>query len=100
AGVRASWSGASATTLWARAAWRRYGDADVAGVMRPLEDDGWRASAGASRRLSEAFEVDARYALDWGPGAFLSAGDAAARWTPLPDLQVSANLTTFQQIEE
>src|SRR5690606_36054893 len=44
AGVRASWSAASATVVWARAARRRYGDAEVATVLSPLEDQGWQVS--------------------------------------------------------
>src|SRR5690606_27479876 len=86
AALRGSWAPSPAASVWLRGAWRRYGDADATTVLRPLEDDGWRAAAGGSWRAGPRVALEARYALDWGAGASLSAADAAARWTVRPSL--------------
>ena len=98
--LRAGWSRGATLGLWGSAGVRRYGDAGAAVVLRPLEDDGRRFSAGARVVISQWWTVEARYRLEWGPGGFLSSGDASARWRPSERLSVAVSGTTFQQVEQ
>jgi len=98
--LRAAWSPSSAVGLWLSGGWRHYGDAGTAVVLEPLENTGRRVSAGARWLPDPAWGVDGSYRLEWGPGGFLSSGDAAVRWMPSEDLTLSARAMSFQQIEQ
>jgi hypothetical protein len=98
--VRVGWSPSPALGMRISGGARRYGDTATPVVLGPLRDDGWRMAAGASWRVAEAWTLDSRYQLEWGPGAFLSTGDVSARYQATPQLSASATATSFQQIEE
>jgi hypothetical protein len=97
---RLSWSPSRRLGLWATGGWRRYGDAGTAVVLRPLEDQGRWAGAGVSWQTSEKWTLQGDYHLEWGPGGFLSSGDASLQWKPTRRVSLSATGTTFQQIEQ
>lgn len=80
--------------------WRSYEDASAAVIFDPLEDDGWRAEAGASHRLTNAWTVEGNYRIEWGVGAFLSSGDARLRWSPSDRVEIGVFGSSFQQFEE
>lgn len=98
--VRTGWSPSTRFGLRMAGGWRTYGDTGTPVIFQPLRDTGWRADAGASLTLNDNWVLDARYQLEWGPGAFLSAGDLSARYQATERLTASASATTFQQIEE
>ncbi len=98
--LRAAWSPSNTLGLWLSGGWRRYGDAGTAVVLEPLENTGRRLSAGVRWLPDPAWSVDGSYRLEWGPGGFLSSGDAALRWMPSEDLTLSAHAMSFQQIEQ
>lgn len=97
--LRGSWSPGSTSGLWASGGRRSYGDTDTQ-VLSPLTETGWRANAGARWEMWPGWTVDGSYRLEWGPGAFLSSGDVALRYTAWERLALSLSGTTFQQIEE
>lgn len=96
---RLTWSD-EATSAFASGGWRTYGDTDTPVIFDPLEDDGWRALAGATRRVSERWTASARYDLEWGVGAFLSSAETSLRYEPTDRLEVGLQGTAFQQFEE
>ena len=98
--LRASWSPGRTLGVWASGGWRSYGETRATTVIRPLEDDGWRAGSGVRWQASDTWTVDAVYRLEWGPGAFLSSADVGAGYRPSERLAVMFQGTTFQQIEE
>lgn len=98
--LRMSWSPGTRAAVWVSGGYRRYGDAGTTVVLEPLEDSGWRAGAGVRLRLLSTLLVDGSYRLEWGPGGYLSSGDAALRWTPREGVMVALSGTTFQQIEQ
>lgn len=98
--VRTGWSPSTRFGLRMAGGWRTYGDTGTPVVFEPLSDTGWRADVGARLQLDDAWVLDARYQLEWGPGAFLSTGDVSARYQATERLTASANAITFQQIEE
>ncbi|NJD19816.1 MAG: hypothetical protein FIA95_11115 [Gemmatimonadetes bacterium] len=97
--LRGSWSAAATLGLWASGGRRSYGDTDTQ-VLSPLTETGWRANAGARWQVRPGWTVDGSYRLEWGPGAFLSSGDVALRYTAWERLALSVTGTSFQQIEE
>lgn len=98
--LRGSWSPGSVLGLWASAGRRAYEDTDTQTLLGPLTDTGWRANAGARWQIRPSLIVDGSYRLEWGPGAFLSSGDVAVRYTPWDRLSLSLSGTSFQQVEE
>jgi hypothetical protein len=98
---RLSWSPAPSFGAWATAGLRSYGNAgtDVV-VVSPLKSKGTRASAGLTWQPTSAWMLEGDYALEYGPGGYLSSGDATIRWKPLERLSVAAMGTTFQEIEQ
>lgn len=98
--VRVSWAPDARTALWVEGGYRFYGDADTEPIFGPVEDDAWRAGAGGSLRPSDAWRLSGSYRIERGAGAFLSSGQADARWRPVDRLWVAAHASASQQIEE
>jgi len=98
--VRAGWSPSARLGIRMAGGWRNYGDTGTPIVLAPLSDTGWRADLGASYQIDDEWALDARYQLEWVPGAFLSTADVSARYKATERLTASASVTTFQQIEE
>ncbi|MHB1194955.1 MAG: hypothetical protein ACYC6F_18185 [Longimicrobiales bacterium] len=98
--LRGSWSPGTALGAWASAGRRSYGDTDTQVLLGPLADTGWRANLGARWQMAPGWTVDGSYRLEWGPGAYLSSGDVALRYTAWERLALSLSGTSFQQIEE
>lgn len=98
--ARVGWSGSPRLGLWLAGGVRTYGDTETPVVLRPLEDTGWRADAGARWEPADGWSLDASYELEWGSGAFLSSGDVTTRYQATPRLGAGVSLATFQQIEE
>jgi hypothetical protein len=98
--LRGSWSEVQGLGLWVSGGWRTYEETGATTIFRPLRDDGWRANAGVRWQASPGVVVDATYSLEWGPGSFLSSGEAAARFEPADGMTVTLNAMTFQQVEE
>lgn len=98
--ARLGWSPSKRLAVWASGGKRFYEDAGAAVVLRPLEDQGWRADAGVTVARDDAWTVNGRYGLEWGPGGYLSSGDLTVRWAPSPWAGVSVSGTSFQQIEQ
>lgn len=70
-------------SLHARGEAYRYEDADVSTALVPqLEDQGWRASTGATAALNRSWTIDADVGLEHGPGASGRFGDATVTWVP------------------
>jgi hypothetical protein len=97
--ARLSWSPASGVGIYAVGGLRSYGDTETTVVLSPLEDDAWRAGGGFVVSAGGGWTLDGSYRVEWGNGAFLSSGDARARWQGT-NLQGSLTLTSFQQVEE
>ncbi len=97
---RLSWSPGSKLGVWATGGMRQYGNAGTAVVLSPLKRKGTRAGAGLTWRPTAAWMLDGDYHLEYGPGGYLSSGDATIRWKPLERLSVAATGTTFQEIEQ
>jgi len=98
--LRLGWSHSTALAVWLAGGWRRYGDTETAIVLRPLEDIGWRSEAGTVWRISSFWSAQAGYRMEWGPGGFLSSGDAVLRWSRSDRLSLSLSAMSFQQIEQ
>lgn len=98
--VRGSWAPGARLGLWASGARRSYGDPEAQVLLGPLTDTGWKAGAGARWQIARGWTLDGSYRLDWGPGAFLSSGDAALRFSAWERLTLALTGTSFQQIEE
>jgi hypothetical protein len=97
--LRGSWSPSGTVGAWVSGGRRSYGDTETQ-VLFPLTDTGWRANAGARWQVAPGWTLDGAYRLEWGPGAFLSSGDVALRWTEWERLSLSVSGTSFQQVEE
>jgi len=97
--LRGSWSRNADLGLWASGGRRSYGETETQ-VLSPLTETGWRANAGARWQMWPGWTLDGSYRLEWGPGAFLSSGDVALRYTALERLALTLSGTSFQQIEE
>jgi hypothetical protein len=98
--TRVGWSPRAGLALRGSGGWRTYGDAQAPEAFGPLEREGWRADAGLSWQPSGVFGVDARYQLEWGPGAFLNSFDLRTDTQVSERLRTSVLLTSFQQFEE
>jgi hypothetical protein len=98
--ARATWRVRPALTAWLSAGWRRYDEANATVILRALNQEGVRASLGGLWRAAPNLMVDASYRVEYGFGAFLSAGDASVRWEATPRLAFSLDATAFQQIEQ
>jgi hypothetical protein len=98
--ARVGWSAAGAWGGWIVGGWRRYGNTETVVVLQPLRDTGWRANAGARWTPAPAWSVDASYDLEWGPGGFLSSGQAGLHLDVTESLSASMSVLSFQQIEE
>lgn len=98
--LRGTWAARPELGMWAAVAYRTYEDHEAPVIVRPLEDRARRASVGGRWSPRSDVALDATYRLEWNPGAFLSAGDLAARWSPDPRLDVTATVVVFQQIDE
>lgn len=97
---RVGWSPSADFGLWSSGGWRSYGETSTVTVLAPLRDTGWRGELGAIWSWSDSWRAEAGYELEWGPGGFLSSGDASVRWTLRPGLGVSVQGMTLQQIEQ
>jgi hypothetical protein len=61
----------------------RYESADVSTALVPLlEDDGWRANAGATATLNSRWSLNGNVGLEHGPGASGRFADGAVTYTP------------------
>lgn len=100
ADLRVSWSPTPRSGVWLSGGYRAYEDTDTDPLLGPVEDDAWRVGAGGSLRPSDGWLVTAAYRVERGVGAFLSSGEASARWWLLDDLWISAQASASQQIEE
>jgi hypothetical protein len=98
--ARVGWSPGARLGAWVSGGWRTYGDTETTVILQPMRDTGWRGDAGARWQAASRWVVDGRYQLEWGPGGFLSSGDAAVRFSPTDRLTASLSAMTFQQIEE
>lgn len=98
--VRVGWAPRSAWRVEASAGVRRYGAAGTTVVLRPLEDSGRRAGLDATWTPSDDWSAGASYDLEWGPGGFLSSGEARLAWTPSEGTSVTVSGRTLQQIEQ
>lgn len=98
--AKVGWSPGSTFATWLSGGRREYEDAHTTSVVDLLTDDGWRAGAGLQWRLHDQWRLEGSYRLEWGPGASLSSGDLAARYSPSDRLSVTATGMTFQQIAE
>ena len=98
--ARVGWSPGSRFATWVSGGRREYEDANTTSVVDLLTDDGWRAGAGLQWRVHDQWRLEGSYRLEWGPGASMSSGDIAARYSPSDRLSVTATGMTFQQIEE
>lgn len=98
--ARVGWSPGSKFATWLSGGRREYEDANTTAVVDLLTDDGWRANAGMQWRPHDQWRIEGSYRLEWGPGASLTSGDLAARYSPSDRLSVTASGMTFQQIEE
>jgi len=86
-------------TVWAGTAWRKYEDAEIAIIGRPITDTSKRYSLGA-RWLVGPWTAFGEYRLETDFGAFLSSGDASVRWQATDRLALTARGSAFQQIEQ
>jgi hypothetical protein len=98
--ARVGWSPGAALGAWMTGGRRAYGDTETVVVLRPMRDTGWRVSAGARWTPAAAWALDASYDLEWGPGGFLSSGQAGARYDIGGGVTASASMLSFQQLEE
>jgi hypothetical protein len=98
--VRVGWSPSKSFAAWTQGGLRRYGDTKTTVVLQPLSDNGRRAEAGLRWQATPEWGVDGSYRLEWGPGGYLSSGDASVRWTPREGASIVASATSFQQIEQ
>jgi hypothetical protein len=98
--ARATWRPQPALSAWASAAWRRFDEAEATVIFRPIERQGTRFSVGGNWRATEVVGVDAAYRMERGFGAFVSSGDASLYWQATPRIELSADATAFQQIEQ
>lgn len=98
--LRLTWSPRPDLGLWASGGLRQYGDTGTDPVLGPLEDQATRFGLGGRWSPSPRWTVDAGYELENGVGAFLSSGQARARWEATPDVELRARATAFQQIQE
>lgn len=70
-------------SLNARAERYRYENAHVSTALVPdLQDDGWRASAGATATLNPRWTLDGNYSLEHGPGASGRFSDGSVSYAP------------------
>lgn len=98
--ARATWRTGPGVSAWASAAWRRYEEANATVILRPLEREGTRFTVGANWRATPQLAFDGSYRMERGFGAFVSSGDVALSWQPLPRFGISLDGTAFQQIEQ
>lgn len=99
-GLRLTWTPRGDLGVWAGGGLRQYGDTGTDPVFGALEDQTTRFSLGGRWSPSPRWRLDAEYELENGVGAFLSSGQARARWEATPDLELRARATAFQQIQE
>lgn len=98
--ARVGWSPTRSLGAWVSGGRRNYADAGTTEIIELMTDDGWRANAGVRWQMAEAWQVDGSYRLEWGPGGYLSSGDASATFRPSDRLSLTATGMTFQQVEE
>jgi hypothetical protein len=98
--LRGTWTPGTALGVWASAGRRSYGDTDTQVLLGPLADTGWRGNLGARWQAWPGWTLDGSYRLEWGPGAFLSSGDVALRYSAGERLSLAVSGTSLQQIEE
>jgi hypothetical protein len=98
--LRGSWLASDRLGAWLSGGWRRYEEANATVILRPLEQQGIRVTAGARWQPADALQTTFSYRLERGFGAFLSSGDASVEWRPTPRLALSFDGTAFQQIEQ
>ncbi len=94
------WSARPGLQLWGGAAWRKYEDAEVTVVRRPLEDDALQVRSGVRTRLGTAGSLSAGYRLELGAGSYLQGADLNVTWDVTPRVSVEARSSLFQQIGE
>src|SRR5690606_34143497 len=80
--------------------YRSYSDASAPVIFSPLEDDGIRIGGSARLTLPRGVIIDGGYTMERGFGAFLSSGDLAVTFAPVPRLTLTLDGSAFQQIEE
>ena len=87
-------------TLDALAGRRTYDDADAGVATAQLRDDGWRAGADASARLTDDWSVHAGYRREIGFGASRTDQQAGVRWDPGGRVSAGAHVAAVQTLLE
>lgn len=90
------------TRVQVRARGEVYGF-DAAGAATPLapvDDDGWRASLGATYRHAPTLIVSADYHIDKGPGAGTIGLDGSVYWRPMPRIGLRGSVANLQRVLE
>lgn len=98
--LRVGWAPSAAWALRSSFGLRRYGDTGTAVILRPLEHTGRRGELDVRWRPAPVWNLGATYALEWGPGGYLSSIEGRTGWTPAEDTHVTLFLRSFQQIEQ
>ena len=79
---------------------RRYDDADAGVQSARLRDDGWRAGADLSARVTRDWSAHAGYRREIGFGASRTDQQAGVRWDPGGRVSAGAHAAAFQTLLE
>lgn len=92
---------ASWLSLNGRAERYSYEDAGISTALVPqLENDGWRARAGATATMNTRLTFDGNYGVEHGPGASSRSADAQLSFTPVKQLTLDVyGGTLFRPLE-
>jgi hypothetical protein len=69
----------------------QFDDADAESPLVTVESEGWRASGGASYRVTPAWLLDVGYHKEFGPGAASEGWDGAVTYTPTARVTLTAH---------
>jgi len=69
----------------------QFDDAEAESPLVTIESEGWRASGGASYRLTPAWLMDLGYHKQFGPGAASEGWDGAVTFTPTARVTLTAH---------
>ena len=97
--VQAGWNTYDWLTLSARAAWRKYEDADAPVFIAEPRNDG-RLFALRARVVRGDAHVEGEARVENGFGAYLGSGEITAGWQVSSRWRVAGYATAFQQILE
>lgn len=75
----------------------RFDEAEVESPLVTLEREGWRASGGASYRMTPAWLVDLGYHQQFGPGAASKGWDGAVTYTPTARVTLTAHGNSLER---